>query len=95
MKWAVEWPEPLSLEARASCAQKCDQDLGWSPKVEVLVDNMADDLCHGLGAWPACGYVIGADRQMLYICAPARNEVFFEEEELFRYLRSRDWDVVA
>lgn len=95
MKWAVEWPEPQSLEARIACAQKCDQDLGWSPTVEVMVDGMGDDFCHGLGAWPAGGYVIGPDRRLLYVCAPSQSDVFFEEEQLFGYLRSRHWSVAA
>lgn len=90
MKWAVEWPEPRTLEARITCTRKCDDDLGWSSSgVEVLVDSMDDSFCHSLAAWPAGGYVLGADRQLLYVCSPSRNEVFFDEEELFSFLRER------
>lgn len=87
MKWAVEWPEPRSLDARIACAQKCDADLGWSPEVEILVDDMDNGFCDSFGAWPAGGYVLGPGGRLLFVCAPPRDAVFFDVEELFRYLR--------
>lgn len=86
MKWAVEWPEPRSLEARISCARRWDEDLGWSPAVRVFVDSMDDGCCRFLGAWPAGGYVLAPDGRLLFVCAPSRSDVFFEPEELFDYL---------
>lgn len=88
MKWAVEWPEPQTLEERLACARRCDEDLGWSPHVEVLVDDLDDELCVALGAWPAGGYVFAHGGQLLLACAPARGEIFFQEEELFAFLRA-------
>lgn len=88
MKWQVEWPEPLSLDERVACARKCDADLGWSPRVQVLVDGMEDSFCHEFGAWPAGGFVVGRTGELLFVCQPPQGGVFFEEEELFSYLRA-------
>jgi hypothetical protein len=90
MRWAVEWPEAQSLADRRGYAKTCDSDLGWSRSgVDILVDGMNDSFCHSLAAWPAGGYVLGPDRQLLYVCAPPRSEVFFEEEQLFSFLREK------
>lgn len=87
MKWAVEWPEPRSLEARVACAQRCEKDLDWSPEVQVFVDTMDDGFCNALGAWPAGGYVLEPGGRLLFVCAPPRDTIFFDTEELFGYLR--------
>jgi len=88
MKWAIEWPEPSSLDARIACARTCDADLHWSPDVEVLVDGMDDGFCYAFGAWPAGGFVLGSGGELLFVCAPPTGEVFFDSEELFESLRS-------
>lgn len=88
MKWDVEWPEPKTLEERIACARTCDKDLGWSPAVEVLVDGMQDTFCEAFKAWPAGGYVLGGGGELLFTCAPPRNDVLFDVEELFAFLRS-------
>merc|ERR1712048_1515352 len=77
MKWAIEWPEPESLDARIACAQTCDTDLGWSPQVQVFVDGMEDSFCHSFGAWPAGGYVVDAAGELLFVCSPLQEDVFF------------------
>lgn len=89
MKWAIEWPEPQTLDARIACAQTCDADLGWSPQVRVLVDGMGDGFCHGFGAWPASGYVVNAEGELLFVCSPPKGEVFFDVQHLFAFLRAR------
>mmetsp|Transcript_90437 Transcript_90437/g.210412 ORF Transcript_90437/g.210412 Transcript_90437/m.210412 type:complete len:91 (+) Transcript_90437:148-420(+) len=88
MKWAVEWPEPQSLEARISCAKTCDADLGWSPEVQVLVDGMEDQFCHAFAAWPAGGYVLDSAAQLLFVCSPPKGDIFFDEAKLFAFLRN-------
>jgi len=90
MKWAIEWPEPQSLEARIACAKTCDGDLGWSPQVKIFVDGMDDNFCQSFGAWPAGGYVLDAAGKLLFVCSPPRSDVFFDEEVLFNYLRHSD-----
>mmetsp|Transcript_6212 Transcript_6212/g.13706 ORF Transcript_6212/g.13706 Transcript_6212/m.13706 type:complete len:99 (-) Transcript_6212:153-449(-) len=89
MKWSVEWPEPTTLDERLACARKCDEDLGWTPSVEVLLDGMDDAFCHSFAAWPASGYVLGPQGELLYICLPERNEVFFRFDALFEFLLQR------
>lgn len=88
MKWAIEWPEPQTLDERIACAKKCDADLGWSPEVEVLVDGMDDGFCHSFKAWPAGGYVFDPNGHLLFVCAPPQGNVFFDVDELFQYLRT-------
>lgn len=88
MKWAIEWPEPQTLEARIACAKTCDADLGWSPEVSVLVDGMDDNFCHTFGAWPAGGYVLSSRAELLYVCAPPRGDAFFPIDDLIHYLRT-------
>jgi hypothetical protein len=87
MKWAVEWPEPSTLEARIDCATKCDAELGWSPEVDVLVDGMDDQFCKTFGAWPAGGYVLSPQGHLLFVCEPPRGAILFDVEKLFQYLR--------
>lgn len=87
MKWAVEWPEPKNLEQRIACAKRCDEDLGWSPTVQLFVDSMDDNFCKMFRAWPAGCYVLLPTRQLLFIGAPKTHEVFFDIERLFGFLR--------
>lgn len=87
MKWAVEWPEPRNIDARITCAKKCDADLGWSPDVEVLVDGMTNEFCSSFGAWPANGYVLSPQGQLLFVCDPPKGSIFFDVERLFQFLR--------
>lgn len=89
MQWAIEWPEPQSLDARIACAARCDSDLGWSPEVEVLVDGMDDSLCHTLGAWPTGGYVLGPEAELLFVCVARQGEARFDLDQLFQFLRTR------
>mmetsp|Transcript_2951 Transcript_2951/g.4844 ORF Transcript_2951/g.4844 Transcript_2951/m.4844 type:complete len:113 (-) Transcript_2951:254-592(-) len=88
MKWAVEWPSPQSLDERLMYAKKCDEELGWSPVVEVLVDGMDDAFCHAFAAWPASGYVLGPSGRLLYVLAPENDEVFFRTDALIDFLSS-------
>jgi len=87
MKWAVEWPEPATLAERITCARKCDEDLGWSPEVLLLVDDMDNTFCKVFAAWPAGVYVLSPDRKLLFVGAPTTYDVFFDIEELFCFLR--------
>jgi len=87
MKWAVEWPEPRTLDERILRAKRCDEDLGWSPDVQMFVDDMDDLFCHSFGAWPAGCYVIDSKGRLLFVCAPPRQEVFLDMDDLFGYLR--------
>jgi len=87
MKWAVEWPEPKNLEERVACAKLCDEDLGWSPTVQLFVDSMDDNFCTMFRAWPAGCYVLLPTRQLLFIGAPETHDVFFDIERLFGFLR--------
>jgi len=88
MKWAIEYPEPQSLEERIVRAKECDADLGWSPEVEVLVDGMNNSFCDAFKAWPAGGYVLDPEGHLLFVCAPPQGNVFFDVDNLFQYLRT-------
>lgn len=87
MKWAVEWPEPTCLEERIACAKRCDEDLGWSPEVQLFVDTMDNGFCKAFRAWPAGCYVLLPTRRLLFIGAPETHDVFFDVERLFSFLR--------
>jgi len=88
MKWAVEWPEPQTIDARIDCAMTCDAELGWSPEVDVVVDGMNDEFCKAFGAWPAGGYVLSPRGELLLACEPPEGKIFFDVERLFLFLRN-------
>jgi len=88
MKWAVEWPEPKTLEERIARAERCDEDLGWSPHVALFVDGMCNDFCRTFSAWPTGCYVLSPTRQLLFVAEPETHEVFFDLEKLFEFLRT-------
>lgn len=87
MKWAIEWPEPTSLEERIACAKRCDEDLGWSPEVKVFLDTMDNQFCEQFKAWPAGCYVFSPTRRLHFIGQPESQNIFFDLECLFGFLR--------
>lgn len=96
MKWAVEWPEPRSLEERLGRAQQCDKDLGWSNHMEVYVDGMSDGFCDSFKAWPAGCYVLGPGAKLLFAAAPKGDQIFFNMSELSTFLKQlhpSEWGV--
>ena len=87
MKWAVEWPEPRTLEERIACASRCDQDLGLSPEVTLFVDTMDNEFCRTFGAWPVGCYVLSPTRRLLFVGEPKTHDVIFDIEQLFSFFR--------
>jgi hypothetical protein len=67
MKFAVEWPQPVSLEQRIGYAETCAASLKLKPDFEVFVDGMDDAFNSAFCSWPTCYYVIDSDATLLYI----------------------------
>merc|ERR1711972_196524 len=78
----------MGLEERIGRAKQCDDDLGWSPNVQLFVDTMDNQFCQTFRAWPAGCYVLSPTRQLLFIGAPKAHDVLFDCKELFDFLRN-------